>query len=406
MVTKRLLVFVSLILAVLFHFLFYLNYYGPSISSLQGVLKYLLALGSAIIIVFLYFTTYWRADLKRSKLTVLFDILILWFFISLIRSILEIRDLSGFISFIFNNYLALTCFPLLFFIVGINPNYFHMTNRILFIYVVLAFLFSLPFINFFELQLYLAYPLFFIILTIPLRRSADKILILIISITVIVVSLTNRAGILRILFSFCIVGVYFIMKKVHINKKLLYALVFIVLMIPLASLYLAIKGQSVFQIILGDDDTPYSQLNPYADTRTFLYYEVFQDLKTNDVLLFGKGFNAGYDSPSFHTYRREVVEVGFLQILMKTGIVGFILYFSVIVVGIFKSIGHSNNLFLKMLGFLLIGYIIMLFFENQLAYNLLNIIIWLVVGMCYSPVLRGLNDKEIGVLFHNSNKNN
>jgi len=202
MVTKRLLVFVSLILAVLFHFLFYLNYYGPSISSLQGVLKYLLALGSAIIIVFLYFTTYWRADLKRSKLTVLFDILILWFFISLIRSMLEIRDLNGFILFIFNNYLALSCFPLFFFIVGTNPNYFHMTNKILFIYVLLAFIFSLPFIHFFELQLYLVYPLFFLILTIPLMRSAERILILIISITVIVVSLTNRAGIIRILFSF------------------------------------------------------------------------------------------------------------------------------------------------------------------------------------------------------------
>jgi len=275
-----------------------------------------------------------------------------------------------------------------------------MTNKILFIYVVLAFLFSLPFIHNFELQLYLVYPLFFIILTIPLRRSAERILIVSISITVIVVSLTNRAGIIRILFSFCIVAAYFIMHKVHINKKFLYTLVFIVLMIPLASLYLGLKGQSVFQMILGDENTPYSQLNPYADTRTFLYYEVFQDLKTNDVLLFGKGLNAGYDSPSFHTYRREVVEVGFLQILMKTGIVGFILYFSVLVVAIFKSIGRSNNLFLKALGFLLTGYIIMLFIENQLAYNLFNICIWLVVGMCYSPVLRDLNDKEIGVLFH------
>lgn len=400
MVTKRLLVFVSLILAVLFHFVFYLNYYGPSISSLKGDPKYVLAIGSAIIIVFLYFTTYWRADLKGNNLSLLFDILILWFFISLTRSILEITTLRGIISFMFDNYLALSFFPLLFFIIGINSNYFHMTNKILFIYVVLAFLFSLPFIHNFELQLYLVYPLFFIILTIPLRRSAERILIVSISITVIVVSLTNRAGIIRILFSFCIVAAYFIMHKVHINKKLLYTLVFIVLMIPLASLYLGLKGQSVFQMILGDENTPYSQLNPYADTRTFLYYEVFQDLKTNDVLLFGKGLNAGYDSPSFHTYRREVVEVGFLQILMKTGIVGFILYFSVIVVAIFKSIGRSNNLFLKALGFLLTGYIIMLFIENQLAYNLFNICIWLVVGMCYSPVLRDLNDKEIGVLFH------
>jgi len=148
-------------------------------------------------------------------------------------------------------------------------------------------------------------------------------------------------------------------------------------------------------MVLGSDTIDYSQLNPYADTRTFLYYEVFQDLSYNKAFVFGKGIDAGYSSIAFETYNRTMVEVGFLQILMKTGIVGFLLYTSVIISAIFKSLGKSNNLFIKSLGLLLASYLLLIFIENVIAFNLLNIIIWIVVGMCHSPKLRGLSNKGI-----------
>ena len=400
MFTKRHLVFISLLLALVFHFIFYWNYYGPSISILRGDLKYLFGISSATILIFLYFTTYWRVDLKGNYSTLLIDVLIFWIFISLVRSSLEIGGINDAISFVFSNYMALSLLPVFFIIVGVNPNYFSLVNRSLFAYTIISFFFSLLFINSFELQLYLVYPLFFIVLTIPLRSTWGKVLIIAISISVIIVSLTNRAGIIRILFSYCILAAYYIMQKVNVNKRFLFTIIFFVLMLPVVSLYLGINGQSVFQIILGEENSTYSQLNPYADTRTFLYYEVFQDLKGNDALLFGKGLNAGYDSPSFRTYRREVVEVGFLQILMKMGIIGFVLYISVITLAIFKAIGRSRSLFLKSLGFLLTGYIIMLFVENQVAYNIFNVIIWISVGICLSPHYRELSDYEIKLMFN------
>ena len=130
--------------------------------------------------------------------------------------------------------------------------------------------------------------------------------------------MTNRSGILRIFIGFSVVIAYYVIKYVKVNKILLNVIVFCVLLIPFGSLYLGIKGQSVFQMMSGDDDRQYSQLDPYADTRTFLYYEVFQDLKHNDAFLLGKGLNAGYMSEAFETYNRPVVEVAFLQILLKT----------------------------------------------------------------------------------------
>jgi len=170
-------------------------------------------------------------------------------------------------------------------------------------------------------------------------------------------------------------------------------------MIPIISLYLGINGQSVFQIILGGDNVDYSQLNPYADTRTFLYFEVFQDLMANNAFIFGKGIGSGYMSEAFETYERATVEVGFLQILLKTGIVGVLLYFSVIISAIYKALGRSKSLFIKSLGLLLASYVLLIFIENVVAYNLLNVIIWIIVGMCHSPSLRDYSDDEIKNMF-------
>jgi hypothetical protein len=167
-------------------------------------------------------------------------------------------------------------------------------------------------------------------------------------------------------------------------------------------LYLGTKGQNVFEIVLGENvEGKYGQENIKADTRTFLYVDVFRDLKINKAFAFGKGINAAYLSYDFQTFNRTTVEVGFLQILLKSGIIGFILYITIIISAIFKALSHSNSIFLKYLGMLLTGYILMFFIENIIAFNLLNIVIWLAVGMCHSREIRDLNDKEIRDLLLN-----
>jgi len=328
---------------------------------------------------FVYFGTYWRAGMRGEKVTILFDILIAWIFICLVKSLILCHSFGEIREVLFSNYLGLSLFPVLFFIAGINPGYFFSMNRVLTIYILIAALISLFFINYFELQLFLLLPVFYLIITIPLRTPGGKILVALITVSIIIVSFTNRAGLMRILVSYCILGAYYLMQSVRINKKLLNTLVFLVLMIPVVSLYLGMKGQSVFQIVLGEDANGYSQLNPYADTRTFLYYEVFHDLQLNQAFVFGKGLNAGYESDSFQTFSRQVVEVGFLQILLKSGIIGFLLYISVIFSAIFKALGDSRSIFVKALGLLLASYILLFFVENVIAYNLLNIIIWFIV---------------------------
>lgn len=399
MFSKKQLILISFILAILFHFLFYFNLYGPPLGSLSSELTYLLPLASSIIMLFVYLGTYWRSGMRGERIIVLFDLLIVWVLICLTRSLMACHSFGEVREVLLSNYLGLSLFPVLFFIAGVKPGYFSIMNKTLSIYVLFAALISMFFLNYFEFQLFLLLPIFYIIITIPLRTPGGKIMVMLITVSIIIVSFTNRAGLIRILISFSILGAYYIMKFVRINKRLLHALVFLVLMIPVVSLYLGMKGQSVFQIVLGEEHDNYSQLNPYADTRTFLYYEVFQDIKLNKAFLFGKGMSAGYASESFQTYSRQVVEVGFLQTLLKTGIIGCLLYFAIILSAIFKALGRSRSLFMKALGLLLASYLLLFFIENIIAYNLLNIIVWFTIGVCHSQELRELNDQEIGSLF-------
>lgn len=397
MFSKKQLIQLSLVLALLFHFVFYFNVYGPGLGNNNII--FLLAFGSIALIVFVYIGTHWRVDLKGKTVLWGFELLILWMIICFVRSLIDIGNSDELKKYLLSNYMAISLFPVFFFIVGINAKYFRSINRILFFYTIIVTLISLPFITLFELMLFLLYPIFFVITTFPFRSYFEKLLIISISLTIIFVSLTNRAGILRILISFSVVIAYYVITHSKINKKWLYLVVFCILMIPVGSLYFGIKGQSVFQIALGENQRNYSQLDPYADTRTFLYFEVFQDLKYNKALIFGKGMNAGYYSEAFQTYQRPIVEVSFLQILLKTGIIGFLLYISIIISAIFKALSRSKSNYIKSLGLLMVGYTIMIFIENQIAYNMLNVLIWVVIGMCHSEELGKLNDKEIRNLF-------
>ena len=399
MFSKRQLFIISFLLAIIFHFLFYFQLYGPNLPVLDGYLIYTVAIASALLMMVIYFFTRWRLEIKGNTSLFFYDALVLWMLISFIRSILQMNEIGDMVPFLFYNFLGISMFPILFFAIGVSVGYVKVIDKLLTYYTLIAFIISLFFLNRFELQIFLLLPLFYLIVTIPLKSRWEGLMIMIISIVLIVISLTNRAGILRILISYCILVAMYIIRTMKISKQLIKVAVFILLLIPVLSLYLGIQGQSVFQLILGEDIQPYSQINPYADTRTLLYYEVFQDLRVNDALLFGKGLNAGYSSDSFTTFSRPVVEVGFLHLLLKTGIIGCLLYFIVLVTAIFKSIGRSKSYFIKSLGLLLAGYLLMFFVENILAYNLLNIMTWIIIGMCLSEKMRGLTDVEIRSLF-------
>ena len=401
MINKKTLVIFSLILAIIYHFVFYFGLYGYPFNESLTNINGLLALASALILIFVYITTNWRSDLKGNIMLKIFDLMILWIFICYFRSMLNINGAQEWKSFLFGNITGLSLFPPLFFVVGINLKYFSQVNMMLLIYCVLTWVFSLFFLHYFELQFFLLMPIFYIIVTYPMQSPRNRILTFIISVTIVVTSFTNRAGIMRIVFSYLIIVIYYIILNIKLNKKLINIIIFCVLMSPLYFIYQGINGENIFQVLSENNTQGTGQENLIADTRTDLYDEVLQDMQISKTFIFGKGINGGYVSDSFDTFNRTAAEVGFLQILLKSGIVGFLIYMALFISAIFKALNKSKNLFMKYLGLLLSFYVLMFFIENILAFNLFNIIIWIVVGMCHSERLRDLNDEEIRELFLN-----
>jgi len=399
MLNNKTLVAICLVLASGFHFIFYFGWYGPSKSIF--IWNFIIAWGAVFLLLFFYALTNWKSGIKGKGVTAIFGVLILLLFIALIRSLLKVNDLSSLVRLLFDSYTGLSLFPILFFVIGSNSKYFLSINRILTVYCIVAFAISLAFLNYFELNIFLLMPISYLILTFPMQSNRNRILTLIISVVVIVVSWTNRAGVMRILISYVIVIIYYVISSFKVNKKLIRIVVFCILLLPFYFLYLGINGKNIFADISGDPTEDYSQSDLSVDTRTFLYYEVFQDLKFNNAFVFGKGIDGGYASEIFQTFSRSTVEVGFLQILLKTGIVGFLAYFAMLFSAIFKALGRSKSIFMKSLGLLLSSYVLMLFIENSIAFNLLNVSIWLVVGMCHSRELLNLNDEELKKLYSN-----
>ena len=266
MITKKTLVIICLILAMIFHLIYYFESNGPEINRLIFNLNSILPLVSVLILIFVYIATNWRVDLKGDFMLGMYDLMILWIFICFFRGISDIHGRIEWKESLFNPYLGLSLFPTLFFLVGINLKYFSPINKMLSVYCALSWAFSLFYMVYPELQLFLLLPIFYVIVTYPLQSNKTRILTLIISVNIIVFSLTNRAGVMRLLISYIIVLIYYIIYKFKLNKKLINIVVFCLLLSPIFSIYLGITGKNVFKMVLRDYTENYRQDNLTADT--------------------------------------------------------------------------------------------------------------------------------------------
>lgn len=248
----------------------------------------------------------------------------------------------------------------------------------------------------------LFYNTVFLITIIPFLKRMDKLLVLLGSIILFYVAL--RLG-YRVM-DFRILALYLLLVPFFFYRKLNFKVILIIglfsLFIPFYLLILSIREQqSVFEKVLPKIEN--EELS--TDTRTFLYIEVFNDLKLNNKLYVGKGSGSTYFSPYFYqtggdSYNRLNVEVGVLGMLLKGGIVAVVLNLSLLLSAIYLALFRSNNFFVVALGFMLILHFIILFMTNYFTYSAYNFMIWFFIGVCLSKEIRSFNDKEMLEIFN------
>jgi hypothetical protein len=142
-----------------------------------------------------------------------------------------------------------------------------------------------------------------------------------------------------------------------------------------------------------------------ADTRTFLYKEVIVSAIKHNYVMFGRTPASGNDSDLFGYQVAEAIktkrniryknEVSILNIFTWTGIVGVVLYFLVFFKAAKLAIFQSSNTFSKFLGLYVSFRWVYAWVEDFNNFDIMNIMLWITVALCYSPHFRNMSDGAI-----------
>ena len=257
-------------------------------------------------------------------------------------------------------------------------------------------------------QTFLCYPSFFILQNFNYVTKTNKILIflcIIISFYIFWVK-GERTALIRLVLSilvFCVIKI----ESLALNKFSY----FIILMILISSLCFSLLfGKSVFDPQNFSTNEKVNSNDFVTDTRTFLYTEVFEDLNKSNSWLLGKGPVGTYRSEYFYQlgsneegdfYIRHNVEVGVLHYLLKGGVIYLSLILSLVFFVSINTLNGSKNNYIKSLGLIIIGFLVISFIENIPEFSFFFSLIWILIGISSSIRFKKLGEREIKYLFQN-----
>jgi len=186
-----------------------------------------------------------------------------------------------------------------------------------------------------------------------------------------------------IVFSIVIV---LLSSKQSIRSKI-YILTSIVL-ISILSYFIFMRYQEkVFEKITGH----FSE-----NTREIVFNAFLKDMSTKDLIV-GKGFLGRYYCPGAENGvdNRFLIESGYLQTILKGGIISLVLFLLIAIPAAYLGIIKSKNILSKASGCIVVLWLIDMVPWGMPAINIRYILVWTCIGICYSKVIRNLTEGEI-----------
>lgn len=248
-------------------------------------------------------------------------------------------------------------------------------------------------------------PYSFLALFYPLLSPKYKQVVLCALILIIVLGLASRIAILR--FLFCLLaGLFLVRYDFH---KLIERCYWIFFILPFALLVFAAKETfNIFEIGNNYTETEESiQELDLTDTRTLLYEEVISTVLERNTVYFGgtpaRGYNSQWGTVSqdqsdamgdMHYGERSMSECSVLNVFLHFGIVGLFVYMLLFWKASYLAIFKANNRYLQVIGFYVAFTFMLGWIGDNTRYDLNMFLIWVVLGMCYSPHYREMTDEE------------
>lgn len=350
-----------------------------------------------------------------------FILLLLWNTVSILRS--SLGDIQSATTLFGNPYTTLALLVPFALPFGLDKAHLRVVHLCCVFWIGLSLVFTafsvsgISFVNttdsFSRLPTFFLYLVVFLITTMSFETGKTKVMIVMASILLLVLSGViggSRATLARV--SLLYLSLVALTSFKRFSVRWIPAAAMIAFFIPPYLVYTSADGDhNIFRMshsyiqnsLKADSAHNTTFVFEKADTRTFLYQEVFDDLVQNNSLLAGKGSNGTYFSPYFlmtrdDTDTRLTVEVGILAVLLKGGMIAVILNLTLLLFAIYLAFYRSKNHYVMGIGFMLLIHTIILFVENLISYSPYNFCTWYFIGVCYSSKIRMMDDTEIKTL--------
>lgn len=256
-------------------------------------------------------------------------------------------------------------------------------------------------------------PFSFLLLFFSILNFKWKIIVLAVTVYVITFDITARSNVLKYLIPL-VIGLLFYFKKV-LSIKVLNLSRLLLLFAPFLLLVFAISGVfNVFNVeeYVGEYNTKSTSRGGgpkveslTADSRTSLYVEVIESALRNNYVLFGRTPARGNDSEIFGEFNKLQLNTGkqerfdneasMLNIFTWLGGVGLLLYLLIFLKASYLAINQSSNIFIKLIGLNVAFRWAYGWVEDFSVFDLSNIFLWIMIGMCFSETFRKMTDKEV-----------
>ena len=203
----------------------------------------------------------------------------------------------------------------------------------------------------------------------------------------------------------CIMGLLvfkvFKKRKKIINLVIIYSCIVPIVGVSLTTINL-ISGNSIFTIL---EDKYGAKSNMSQDTRTFLFVELNEDLTQNNSWIYGKGIFGTYYSQVMHNAlmrkdysdneNRLGTESGYLWLLLKGGIVLFMLYVLLFYTAIIRGNKSGNN-WIIFLSFIMANRLLLMFVSFTPSFDVSNILFWLflMINIQYNKKYDNINNNS------------
>ena len=303
--------------------------------------------------------------------------------------------------------LPLACYPYS------MPNVLTKTMRVWLRYAWIILLILYPFLSSDAFGRFLV-PFSFLALFIPTLNKKFLVFVAIAYLITIILGSASRSDMLK--FSVTILlGLYcFFVKNRFYYSKLLKSISITLFIAPFVLFYLGATGSfnvfnideeleldGKYMISSGDDE---EDINALTDTRTFLYEEEINSALNNNYVWFGHSIARGYESVAFGEWtdramglkrgERQSCETSILNVFNYFGVIGVFVYLLVFLSAAYYALFKSNNAYIPIVGTYVSFRWLFAWIEDFSKFDLNYLFLWIMIGMCFSPMFRNMDNRE------------